>query len=441
MKPKQYRTFANQTEKPDRYSINDNSVNDIGKNGRQKVLLLASVASMIDQFNLPNIRLLQEMGYQVHVVCNFKEGNTCDDAQLNKLCKKLQDMHVTWYQWDCPRCMIPCKQCLEAYAQLWRLTGQHSYAWIHCHSPVGGALARMVAHKRGMRVVYTAHGFHFYQGAPLKNWLLYYPIEKLLSCWTDVIITINWEDYRFAVRKMHAHKTVHIPGVGIDVKKFAVSSRSTKCSPDRGCTDKHQGEKEAICKEYDIPKNSFLLLSVGELSRRKNQEEVIAALARMVRQDVYYLICGQGKRAACLAAYAKRLGVDKYVRFLGFQEDVGRLYRAADIFVFPSRQEGMPMALMEAMSAGMACVVSDIRGNRELIDGHCMYCHGIYVCRGGIRYQLGKTDQLQKALETMLEDGGLRESCGRYNRKRILPYSLETVHARMRIIYQHVAGS
>ena len=145
---------------------------------KRRVLLLASVASMIDQFNMQNICLLQEMGYQVHVACNFRQGNTCDGVRLKKLCRKLKHMHVIWHQWDCPRKVFPVRSCLHAYRQLWRLTGRYGFAWVHCQSPIGGALARCVAHKRGIRVIYTAHGFHFYHGAPLKNWLCYYPNKK-----------------------------------------------------------------------------------------------------------------------------------------------------------------------------------------------------------------------------------------------------------------------
>lgn len=399
---------------------------------KRKVLLLASVASMIDQFNMQNIRLMQEMGYQVHVACNFKVGNTCNAMRLKKLCRKLRDMRVICHQWDCPRNVVPVWPCLDAYRQLWRLTGRYRYDWMHCQSPIGGALARLVAHKRGIRVIYTAHGFHFYHGAPLKNWLCYYPAEKLLAHWTDVLITINREDYRFAMHKFSAGKVVHIPGVGIDIKKFAdYDSLQQRCSV---------SDREEVCKAYGIPKEAFLMLSIGELSRRKNQIEVITALAAMRRRDVYYMIVGQGEQREELDAYAKRLGVDKYVHFLGFQENVGRLYRSADVFVFPSKQEGMPMALMEAMAAGLACVVSDIRGNRELIAGTERRLSGLYVCCGGIRYHPGAVAQLQEALEIMRTDLRFRKRCGRYNGRRIIPYSQEEAGMRMKAIY-HEATS
>ncbi len=185
---------------------------------KKAVLMIASVASMIDQFNMPNIRLLQEMGYEVHVACNFKEGNTCDAKRIRKLKETLASMQVVWHQWDCPRDVSSVKKCWNAYCQLRRLFRNNTFAWMHCHSPIGGALARIAARKGKIRVIYTAHGFHFYRGAPLRNWMFYYPVEKLLAGWTDVLITINREDYQFAGRRLKAGAVCHIPGVGIDVE-------------------------------------------------------------------------------------------------------------------------------------------------------------------------------------------------------------------------------
>ena len=178
--------------------------------------MLASVASMIDQFNMPNIRLLLAMGCEVHVACNFREGNTCDEKRIRKMKKELRRMHVTYHQWDCPRSIYACSKCVRAYWQLCRLLHKYHFSCLHCHSPIGSAIARMAAHGKKIRVIYTAHGFHFYRGSPMKNWMLYYPFEKLLSYWTDCLVTVNREDYHLAKRRFHARWLFHIPGVGID---------------------------------------------------------------------------------------------------------------------------------------------------------------------------------------------------------------------------------
>jgi len=445
----------------------------------KKVLMLASVASMIDQFNMPNIRLLLDMGFEVHAACNFREGNTCDVHRLRRLQEELRSMHVVVHQWDCPRDVFPVRKCWTAYRQLWKLTGRFHYEWIHCHSPIGGALARLAAHRRGIRVMYTVHGFHFYQGAPFKNWLLYYPAEKLLAGWTDVLVTVNREDYCFAKRKFQAGKIFYIPGVGIDTGKYCSMHRDASGKEDRDnkiaasglreegydsaglpekntivqdCSEKRHdsirlSEKEqssagspekvqdstglaekgqgsaGLRRKYGIPEDAMLLLSVGELSRRKNHTVVVSALAGLPGKNVYYLVCGQGAQQKKLMRQAAELGVSGRVCMPGFLEDVDRAYREADIFVFPSVQEGMPVALMEAMASGMPCVVSDIRGSRELI------------AREELRFAPGSPQQLQKILLRMISDKKLRDACGAYNQEKIRAYDLAVAGRRMKRIY------
>lgn len=395
---------------------------------KKTILMLASVASMIDQFNMQNIRLLLEMGYAVSVACNFYAGNTCDRKRIRKLVQTLRKLDVTYYQWDCPRNIVPLTACLRAYRQLTELTDKHSFAWIHCHSPVGGVLARLVAHQKGIRVIYTAHGFHFYKGAPLKNWLLYYPAEKLLSYWTDVLITVNWEDYRFAKHHLCPGQLYHIPGVGIDTDRFA----------------KKVPQKRVFRRKYQIPNDAVLLLSVGELSNRKNHRAVINAMAELSMPDLYYLVCGQGPCDSKLRKQADMLGIGECVKLAGYQEDLEEFYVNADIFVFPSVQEGLPAALMEAMAAGLPCIVSDIRGNRELIgwnqemDG--MHDNVRDIARvGGIRFLLKQPEQLGVAIARMVQDQKLRQVCGIYNQKKMKGYDKKVVDRQMWEIYKNAS--
>ncbi len=437
---------------------------DGSRDGRKKkVLVVTSVASMVSQFLLPDIRLLQEMGYEVHVMCNFKKGNTCGPMQLAKLERKLRGMHAVRHHWDCPRGIGCGLQCMRAFWQLWRVTGRQDFCLIHCHSPIGGALARLAAHGRGIRVVYTAHGFHFYKGAPVKNWLLYYPVEKLLSYWTDALITVNREDYRFAAGNLAAGSVYHIPGVGIDtsclhqlqwghIQMRKGAGFTSQRREDAGLAGWEIQKQEAAYfhRKYHIPPGAKVLLSVGELNRGKNHKAAIRALAGLSGKDVYYLICGQGRLKKELRRYAGRLGVAGRVRLPGYQENIQRIYPHADIFVFPSLREGMPVALMEAMAAGLPCVVSDIRGNRELISD--MYGgSGLAACSAGsaaggasrgdreqIRLRFSPEDpkQLVQTLERLLADPQLRRACGERNQRKIQGYSREAVLQKMRGIYQ-----
>ncbi|WP_346689582.1 glycosyltransferase family 4 protein [uncultured Cloacibacillus sp.] len=376
---------------------------------RDKVLMLASVASMIDQFNIPNIKLLIDMGYKVDVACNFLEGSTCSDAKIDKLKNKLTAMGVDYYQIDFARSVRHILQNLKAYRQVLRLMKANRYKFIHCHSPIGGVCGRLAGHKTYTKVIYTAHGFHFYKGAPLLNWFVYYPIEKYLSRYTDVLITINKEDYAIARNKMHAKRTEYVPGVGIDIEKI----KSVKVD---------RNKKRA---ELGIPKDAIMLLSVGELSRRKNHEVVIRALAEMKYRNVVYAICGKGTLESYLKKLADNLGVSDRVFLLGFRTDVTEICKAADIFVFPSLQEGLPVALMEAMACGLPVVCSNIRGNIDLINDN----------ENGILFNSLDIDAMAVAMRTMLDNIKFRKQCALGNIEIVKQFDLHRSLSAMEEIY------
>lgn len=410
---------------------------------KRRVLMAASVASMIDQFNMPNIRLMQELGYEVHVACNFEKGNTCNRRRICALKKMLQNRKVIWHQWDCPRSIYAGISFVRAYRQMKVLADRYQFEWIHCYSPIGGALARAAAHWAGIPVIYTAHGFHFYKGAPLKNWLLYYPAEKLLSYWTDLLITVNQEDFRFAKRHLRARKICRIPGIGINVKQFADAGRMDQCgacirSTDQcgSCIhriDKNYNDRSEFCRYYHIPMNAVILLSVGELNKGKNHKLVIWAMSQLKQQNIYYLICGQGTLRLKLQRYADRMGVGKRIRMPGYQENMPWIYRHADLFVFPSVREGMPVALMEAMASGMPCIASDIRGSRELIGNEA--CKDDWRNETELCFSLRKKWQLCSVLEKMIEDEAFRRYCGTNNQKKIWNYDQAVVLRKMKKIY------
>ena len=183
------------------------------------VLVITSVASMVDQFLFPTLELLQSMGCKVHVACNFERGNTCSDEKVLELKSKLEARKIPYYQIGFARDVTKVLDNLRAYKEVCKLLSNQKYDLIHCHSPIGGLITRIACRKtrkHGTKVIYTAHGLHFFKGAPIQNWMLYYPIEKICSRWTDVLITINREDFSFAKRKMKAKKIEYLPGVGID---------------------------------------------------------------------------------------------------------------------------------------------------------------------------------------------------------------------------------
>ena len=320
----------------------------------KKVLILASVASMISQFNMGNIQLLQEMKYEVHVACNFKEGNTCDEKSIRELKKNLKEMHVEYFQIDFSRDMKNIGKHLKAYRQVMYLLRKNGYQFMHCHSPIGGVIGRFAAHRTHTKVIYTAHGFHFYKGAPVMNWLLYFPVEWICSFWTDVLITINKEDYAFAQKHLHAKKTEYVPGVGIDLERFSVPY-----------IDKQQCYIKR--EELGIPCDSKIVLSVGELNKNKNHEIVIRALAKIEEKNIHYVIAGTGELRNYLQELAEQLTVGDRVHLVGFRNDIDAFYKVADLYVHPSLREGLPVALMEAIAAKIPVICSNIRGCTDLV--------------------------------------------------------------------------
>lgn len=320
----------------------------------KRVLMLASVASMIDQFNMPNIALLQKLGYEVDVACNFIEGNTCSDARVAELKQKLLDMHVRCYQIDFARNIKHMGQNMRALRQVEGLMKQNGYAFCHCHSPIGGVVARIAGHRTRTKVIYTAHGFHFYQGAPVMNWLVYYPVEKMLSRWTDVLITINHEDYKLAKKKFKMKKLTYVPGIGIDTQREGLS----------------QKEKEEKRKELGIPQDAFLITNAAEFTPNKNQKTVIEAIEQLHNPNIYFVMCGIGEKKAELEQYVKEHGLEEHIRFVGFRNDLHEILQTSDCFVLSSFREGLSVALMEAMAEGLPVVCGRIRGNVDLIkDG------------------------------------------------------------------------
>ncbi len=386
------------TEKEDRPAANAS----VG-NQEKRVLVLGSVASMIDQFTLPNIALLLQMGYQVDVACNFKEGNTCSDEEVKRLIRKLKKMKVRYFQVDFARDVTKLSQNGKAFRQVKRLLQKNDYTFLHCHTPIGGVVGRIAGKLTGTRVIYTAHGFHFYKGAPLLNWLLYFPVEWLCAHWTDVLITINKEDYRFARKWMKAKTVKYIPGVGIDVSRF------------QGCAVDRAAKRE----EIGVPEDAVMLFSVGELNENKNHESVIRALRGM---DVYYVIAGRGDKEAELKRLAESLGMEERVKLLGFRTDVGELDKAADAFVFPSYREGLSVSLMEAMASGLPCAVSRIRGNTDLIDE-----------KGGELFDPHDVAQVRAAVRSLLKRD--KEAMGAYNARKIRSFGVQEVLRRLKKIY------
>lgn len=366
----------------------------------KKVLFVATVVKThIMEFHIPYLKMFKEKGWETAVAARNDYENP-DDCAI-PYCD-------TYY--DIPFARSPIKPSnIVSYKQLKKIIDEGKYDIVHCHTPVGAMLARLAAikaRKHGTRVIYTAHGFHFFKGAPLLNWLIYFPVEWVCSFMTDTLITINQEDYAFAKKHMHAKQIEYVPGVGIDLNKF----NTEPCD----CSD--------LQEKVGCGKGELLLLSVGELTPNKNHETVIRALSAMKRKDIHYVIAGQGERMEQYKQLIENLRMQDNVHLLGYCNECDRWYKAADAFIFPSFREGLSVSLMEAMASGLPCIVSRIRGNTDLIDEN----GGIYIepaSMNSIIYALNKI--LTRDLKQM----------GAYNCRKIVKFGINKVSMLMEKIY------
>lgn len=379
----------------------------------KKALLVTTVSGFVPQFEMSNVRILQEMGYEVHYAANYNTPSYGNDNH------RLDGTGIIQHQIDFVRSPFNLKG-LTIYKQLKKLMQIERFDLVHCHTPMGGVMARLAAHStQTSPVIYTAHGFHFYTGASMINWLCYYPVEKFLSYFTDELICINKEDYERAKKNFHAKYIDYIPGVGISIDNIRrdIDIRLKK-------------------EELGLPKDKIILLSSGELIKRKNHEITIRAIAHLKQysNNFHYIICGQGALNEYLRELVETLNVSDSISFLGYRKDMMEVFQVADIFLFPSFQEGLPMALLEAMAYGLPVVCSDIRGNRDLMgrgsEGSLKYCEGGIMIR-----EVDNASAYSQAIYFLLQNKNLMYEMGDKNSARAKEFSDKSVKAAMSKIY------
>lgn len=378
----------------------------------KKALMLASVASMIDLFNEDNINVLLELGYKVDVACNFKEGSITSNDHVEKYRRSLEKRGIGTYHVPIPRSIYRVRKIIQSYLFVKEMVNNKEYNIVHCHSPIGGVICRLAcigARRRGTKVIYTAHGFHFFKGASKKAWLIYYPVERICARYTDVLITINKEDYARA-QKFKAGKVVYVPGIGVhvaDIQNIVID----------------RNEKR---KEFGLSDKDFVFMSTGQLSERKNHEVVIYALSRIHDETVKYLIVGLGELEGYLKKLAAKLNVSNRVIFAGYREDVYEILHAVDGFVFPSLQEGLPVALMEAMCVGLPVICSSVRGNIDLVEND----------KGGLVYDCNDIDGISNGMKYIAS--GALSYMGEINKEKVMQFDYSRVQNKMRKLYSNL---
>lgn len=366
----------------------------------KKVLFVATVTNHINRFHIPYLKWFKDNGYEVHVASKGeKEIPYCDK------------------RYEVPFDRFPLKlKNKKAYQMLKKILEENQYEIIHCHTPVGGVITRLAAKKareqRQTKVIYTVHGFHFYKGAPIKNWFLYYPIEKMLSRYTDCLITITQEDYEFAIKHFKkVNKIKHINGIGMNTQRFR--------QPVTG------QQIEEIKKELKIQSKDIVLTYVAELNKNKNQNLLISVVKELVKEEypIKLLLIGAGGQQENYQHKIEENKLQQNSILLGRREDIPTLLSITDIYVASSIREGLPVNIMEAMFMKLPIVASSNRGHRELVENGK---NGFIV-----------TDQKEwkEKLIELIKDKNVREKMGQIGYDKVEKYKVEHVIEEMIEIY------
>lgn len=372
----------------------------------KKVLFVATVVKKhINAFHIPYLKLFKEMGYETHV-CARNDFENKEDLEI-PFCDKYYDLPFERSPYKVGN--------IKVYKQLKKIIDSNNYEIIHCHTPMGSVITRLAAResrKKGTSVLYTAHGFHFYKGAPIKNWLIYYPVEKWLSKHTDCLITINNEDFEIAKKNFKTKQIELVNGVGIDTHRFTPQSLEKKLK---------------LREEYGYSEKDFLLISVAELNYNKQQDLLINVVYLLKNKipNLKLLLVGDGELKEHYSLQVSELGLGENVEFLGYRKDVANLLALSDIAVSSSRREGLPLNVMEAMATGLPLVVTNCRGNRDLVaDG-----------KNGYVVDINDVETFGKRIEELYLSPNKRETFGQTSLKMIEDYKLINIKNKMKMIY------
>ena len=371
-----------------------------------KILFVATVRSHIGQVHMPFIRELKARGVEVHAA--FKD-NSADKPGL--------DLSAIDKTFEVPFERQPLRpNNIKAYRELKKIIDGNGYDAVHCHTPMGAVITRLAAksaRKKGTKVIYTAHGFHFFKGASIKNWMLFYPVEKYLSKYTDCLITINSEDCELAhKKKFRAGKIYKVHGVGVELDKFKAVDAD---------------EKARLRAEYGYDGDTFIMIYPADLSVRKNQPMLFDALQKIAEKNknVKLLLPGQPIRLEEYKRMVSERGIADNVEFLGYRRDINNLVGLSDLSVASSFQEGLPINIIEAMAMGNAIVATDVRGNNDAVED------GV----NGYLVPVGDSDLMAEKILELMNDREKLRTFGENGLDMVKDFSTENVNREMLTIY------
>lgn len=370
-----------------------------------KILFVTTISDTLNAFLIPHVRMLKEQGHKVDLACNI----------ISNISRSFIEMGCGVYQVPFSREPIS-RDNIRAYKEMKAIVTKGNYYLIHTHTPVASFIARLACKEaKDTKVIYTAHGFHFYKGAPIKNWVIYYLIEKYMSKYTHSIITINNEDFQIAKERFHCKNVYLVNGVGIDITKFNPVIPS---------------HRKSLRKIYNIRKGDFVIINVGELNYNKNQELLIRVIS-VLKKDIpaiRLLLVGEGELIDYNKELTQYLKLEDEVKFIGFRKDINSLLKISDLYVSTSKREGLPVSVMEAMATGLPLVVTNCRGNRDLVANG----------KNGIVVQGDTVGEIVSSIKEIYKDKELRNNFFDYSMYIINNYSIDNILIDMQRVYSKV---
>jgi glycosyltransferase EpsD len=372
-----------------------------------KILYTATSDIHLKTFHFPYLKWFINEGYEVHVACENR-GNI--DLSF---CHKIHYLPFKRNPFN--------PQNIDSFVTLKKIIDQHHYDLIHCHTPVVSVLTRIAAieaRKKGTKVLYTAHGYHFFKGAPIKMWLLYYPLEKILSRITDAIILINKEDYEITKAKFFNTYTHYINGIGVD-------------------TDKHNTLINFNINEYKnkigINNEDIVLLYIAEFIKRKNHIFIINTTKELIKHvpSIKILFVGSGELMDKMKCVSNKKNLSNHILFMGWREDVASLSAISDIGISVSKQEGLGLGLLEEMYHGLPIVASQDRGHREMV------VHGV----NGFLYRQGDTDEFVSHIIELSNNQLLRKKMGEMSKIKSESFTIDKSLKKMTDIYKSILST
>lgn len=378
------------------------------------VLLIASTASMIKQFNQRNIAMLKDINSKVIVATNFLEPGTIPNQEGLEFKKQLENNGIQTIQVDFARGLKNPFKNISAYRQLNRFVENQTIDLIHCQTPIGGVVGRLISHRNKIKNLYVVHGFHFFKGASIFNWLAY-PIEKFLAKYTDYLVTINQEDYQLAKNKFKkAGQISKINSAGVDFLKM-----------DRQVTATKSALRNQIRKNLDWDLQSNVMITVAELSKRKNLIRAIKAFSKSDNTNLNYLIVGKGPDEKKLSKLIERLDLSQKVKLIGYSDRVYDLLTASDLMIFISLREGLGLAGVEALHFDLPLIGANIRGIKDYLKNN----------QNGFLVNPKNIDEITQKIN-QLNDNQVRTELASHARSSVADFDSSLVDQKMLAIYQ-----